>query len=110
MDLIKYMDTIIVDSKDLFTSFGGIKSLGSLIHIEYEDFRFAFSGFQKLGGKLGGIPILISMDRKKGVVYIFKYIENNRNQRRLWSFIYDYLKKEKYSIIELRLLLEEKQC
>lgn len=71
MNIFKYQGAIIFDSKEMFDRQIGIQSLGKLDHLEYGEQKLAFSGFKKLGKKLGTRPLYLSLDRDLGKAYIF---------------------------------------
>ena len=71
MNIFKYHDTLIFDSKNLFDRKIGIQSLGNLDYFDYGDRRLAFSGFERFDKLMNTSPFFISLDRYEGIAYIF---------------------------------------
>lgn len=110
MGFIKYMGMVVVDIKKSFNIKDGIKSLGDIFIIEYDNFKFGFCGFKEFGKSMGGLPLLVSIDRDKLIAYVFEKTHNDFPKGKLCSYICDTLVENDYSIIEIREKLEYGKC
>ena len=76
MNIFKYLGVVIVDSKKVFDSSVGIKSLGDVIFVEYGDYNFGFSGFKRLNSKMEKYPLLLSINKEEKTAYLFCFIKD----------------------------------
>lgn len=110
MVFIKYMGMVVVDSKNLFNVKSGIKSLGDIFIVEYDNFKFGFCGFKEFGKSMGGIPLLVSIDRNNLIAYVFEKTHNDFPKGKLCSYICDTLVENDYSLVSIRENLESGKC
>lgn len=98
------MGAWVFDGKERFNS--SMSELQPLIHIEYEDKKLAFSGFEMWGKGLGAYPIFVHLDNDKREANVFLSLSGGKLQLSLWRHIHAKLEKVGYRVRYLRLEAE----